>query len=365
MKQILFLAVYPENSAPSQRFRVEQFLDDWRELGFEVKIIPFYDEATYEILYLKGRLARKIWAITKAFVRRTITILTVPKKYDLVFVQRGITPIGPPFFEWFITKVINKPLVFDFDDAIWMDDNQASKIKKLVKSHWKVAKICRWASEVLVGNEFLAKYASQYNSNVKVIPTVIDTERRYKPLFRNEKEEHKRIVIGWTGSHSTMPYLEIVLPHLRALGEHYDFEFLVISNRAPAFIFENMRFLPWNSKSEITDLAQMDIGLMPLLSDEWAKGKCGFKAIQYMGLGIPAVVSAVGVNSKIVDHRVNGYLVEGDGQDWYRFLEELLISQKKREEMGEAARAKIEEYYSIKSQLGHYKGVFNSILEAS
>ena len=163
--------------------------------------------------------------------------------------------------------------------------------------------------------------------------------------------------IGWTGSFSTLKYIDIVLPVLRELQEQYDFTFVVIADKDPQLELKNYRFIPWSRKTEISDLLSFHIGLMPLYDDDISKGKCGFKAIQYMSLGIPAVVSPVGVNAEIVDDAMNGFLCSTN-KDWKRRLEELLTNPILRSNLGQAAREKIKRSYSVQATTKMFLDLF-------
>jgi glycosyltransferase involved in cell wall biosynthesis len=153
--------------------------------------------------------------------------------------------------------------------------------------------------KVSVGNSFLADYARKYNRNTVIIPTVVNTDTVHGRL---QDQSTSKPVIGWTGTFSTLKYLDIILPSLQRLQDKFDFVFIVIANKDPKLPLKNYRFIAWNKETESEDLLKLHIGLMPLYDDDLSRGKCGFKAIQYMALGIPAVVSPVGVNTAIVDN---------------------------------------------------------------
>ncbi|MFT5570704.1 MAG: glycosyltransferase involved in cell wall biosynthesis, partial [Cyclobacteriaceae bacterium] len=226
-----------------------------------------------------------------------------------------------------------------------------------LKSRWKIKKICQWSWKVSVGNEFLAQFARQYCDQVVIIPTVVDTKihSNHQPTAKGQRPiansqpptaNSQHLTIGWTGSHSTLFYLDSIVPVLQELETQCDFNFLVIANRDPQLPLKNYQFIKWNKDSEIIDLQKIDIGLMPLEDTEWAKGKCGFKLIQYGALGIPSVASPVGVNSTIVTHGINGYLADTP-KAWKDALIELLTNPSKRNEMGRKARKVVQEKYSI------------------
>jgi glycosyltransferase involved in cell wall biosynthesis len=196
---------------------------------------------------------------------------------------------------------------------------------------------------VTPGNEFLANYARNYNKNVTIIPTTIDTVNHHnlETDYNSEK-----IVIGWTGTHTTMRYLDFLVPIIKELEEKYDFEFLIISNEAPTYHLKSLRFIKWNHATEIQDLAKISIGVMPLEKDIWSEGKCGFKGLQYMALGIPALMSPVGVNMQILDDKKNGYLVTKP-EEWKDCLEMLLTNPDLRKQIGQAGKKTILERYSV------------------
>ena len=193
------------------------------------------------------------------------------------------------------------------------------------------------------GNEFLANYARNYNKNVTIIPTTIDTVNHHnlETDYNSEK-----IVIGWTGTHTTMRYLDFLVPIIKELEEKYEFDFLIISNEAPTYHLKSLRFIKWNHATEIQDLAKISIGVMPLEKDIWSEGKCGFKGLQYMALGIPALMSPVGVNMQILDDKKNGYLVTTP-EEWKDCLEMLLTNPDLRKQIGQAGKKTILERYSV------------------
>lgn len=277
--------------------------------------------------------------------------------YDFVFVQREASPLGPPVFEWIAAKVWRKKLIFDFDDAIWIPNNSSdSRLIAWLKAFWKVKYLCRWAYKVSAGNDYLADYARHHSNRVLIIPTVIDTEK----MFVASTLSHEGIpVVGWTGSHSTLKYLRLIESVLLQLEKEVDFSFLVIADKKPALSLKNWQFLAWNTTTEIADLQRMDIGVMPLTADSWSEGKCGFKLIQYLGLGIPAVASPVGVNKKIIAHGENGFLAESE-VEWKEALFALLTNSELRKKFGQHGRSVVEAQYSLSSQEKVFLSLFNN-----
>jgi glycosyltransferase involved in cell wall biosynthesis len=316
----------------------------------------FIDEPNWAILYKKGHYLAKTVGILKGFARR-LGVLFRLRKYDYVFIHREASPIGLPVFEWLIAKVFRKKVIFDFDDAIWLPNtSENNALIAGLKFHQKTGWICRWAHKISAGNDYLAGYARRFNANVIRNPTTIDTENLHNQ-FRIQQSIAEKPVIGWTGTHSTLKYLDEITPVIRKLELKYDFRFLVISNKKPDIHLDSLHFVQWNKETEVIDLLRMHIGIMPLAADKWSGGKCGFKALQYMALGIPALVSPVGVNTQIVTNSENGFICTTP-EDWERNLLTLLQSPELRIDMGVKARAKITKEYSVTANTPNFLQLF-------
>jgi len=353
--KVLLLLPYPLHTAPSQRFRIEAYFPLIEQARIEIKTQSFLNEKAWSILYKKGSLLLKSIAVLKGFVKRLWAVIFLVHKYDFVLVHRETSPLGPPIFEWIIARVWKKKLVFDFDDAIWIPAiSEQNKLALYLKCFWKTKWICKWSYRVAAGNQYLAGFAGEFNKNVIIIPTVVDTVKRYRSLV---DQDVSRPAIGWTGSHSTMKYLDPLIPVLQQLEKEKEFDFYVISNKRPEFELRSLKFINWKEATEIEDLSKINIGIMPLEADRWSEGKCGFKIIQYLALGIPAVASPVGVNAKIIDNNQNGYLCQNENE-WYKSISLLLDDRYLRKEMGREGREKIIREYSIQVNADLFLGLF-------
>jgi glycosyltransferase involved in cell wall biosynthesis len=353
-KKVFFLTPYPYDTAPGQRFRYEQYLNILRQNAIEYTLASFMDAGTWDILYKPGLLFKKAWGILAGFLGR-LFILPSIRKYDFVFIFREASPIGPPVFEWIIAKILRKKIIYDFDDAIWLSNtSDNNRIVARIKWHSKVSSICKWSYKVSCGNAYLADYARQYNKNVIVNPTTIDTLHYHN---RIKDQDTSSLTIGWTGTHSTIQYLDVIVPVLTKLEEKYDFTFIVISNSPPAFDLRSLKYVKWAKGTEIDDLMEFNVGIMPLTDDPWARGKCGFKALQYMSLGIPALVSPVGVNTAIVDDGVNG-MVCTDAEEWEQAIMSLILNNELKIKLGREARKKVENNYSVISNTQNFLNLF-------
>jgi glycosyltransferase involved in cell wall biosynthesis len=353
--KILFLVPYPLGRAPSQRFRVELYEPYLQEAGIPYTIVPFMDEHTWKILYQNGGTIQKAWGITKGYLKRLKTVLWDIHSYSHVFVHREAAPLGPPLFEWIVAKLWRRKMIYDFDDAIWIPNtSSANKLAGWLKAFGKVKRICKWAYKVCPGNQYLCNYAAQYNNNVVLLPTCVDMERGHNKV--KEHGDHK-VVVGWTGSHSTLPYLDPLMPVLEELQQELDFSFAVIADKKPELPLKDWTYIQWTAASEIDDLLKMDIGIMPLQNDAWSEGKCGFKLIQYLSAGIPALASPVGVNKTIIEEGTNGHLCDSP-EDWKKYLRTLITDTQLRSRLGRAGLEKMLREYSIRSQVDKFLHLF-------
>lgn len=360
-KRILFICPYPTGQAPSQRFRFEQYFQILKEADFKIDIAPFWSRKAWHNLYVKGNTFIKFLALVNGLFQRFVLSLQL-SKYDFIFIHREATPIGPPLFEWIASRIYKKKIVYDFDDAIWIPNtSKVNDFASKVKWHTKVSSICKWSYVVSCGNRFLCDFASSFNRHVVLNPTTIDTENLHKPDSDANILRSNKIIIGWTGTHSTLKYLDPIIEVIQSLEVKYPeaFSFMVIADKEPLFKVKSLLFVPWCKKTEVKDLKKFDIGIMPLEDDLWAKGKCGFKALQYMALEIPAVVSPVGVNNLIIDHEKNGFLAHSSA-DWYNHLCALIENSEKRKKIGKEGRKKIIQFYSVQSNKINFLSLFDS-----
>lgn len=340
------MALHRPDRSPSQRFRFEQFVPFLKENGWVCDYAYVLDEAGDKAFYTAGAYLKKSAIVVRGFIKR-LAHLQAARHYDVIFIQRETFLSGTTFFERQLAKMKAK-VVFDFDDAIWLlDVSEANKNLKWLKRPEKTAKIISVADLVLAGNSFLASYAMQFNQNVKTLPTVIDTER-YFPV--DQSRESERVVIGWTGSQTTNKHFALVAPALKRLQQRFDRQiaFSVISERPVHIDGLDLNFTPWQKEREVHNLNAIDIGIMPLPDDDWSRGKCGFKGIQYMSLAKPTVMSPVGVNVEIISHGENGFLA-GNMSDWELILAKLIVDKNLREKIGRAGRKTIEGKYSVEA----------------
>jgi len=360
VKKILFITAHRNNRAPNQRFRFEQYFAFLEQNGFQCTLAPLLINKQEDRKFYQGSFFQKLILSARLLVRRWRDVQRA-KKSDVVFIAREAFFLGTTFFENQLRKA-NTRVIFDFDDAIWIDViSSNNKLFSWLKDGRKTSKIITMADRVFAGNDYLANYAKQFNNSVAIIPTTIDTDV-YLPAYKTNKE---KVTIGWSGSVSTIEHFEYAIPALLELKKKYpnQIEIKVIGDASYKNEALGIQGLPWNAESEVTDLQTMDIGIMPLPNNEWTWGKCGLKGLQYMALEIPTVMSPVGVNKEIIQHGENGFLASITAE-WVSILSTLIENRVLRFTVGQEGRKTVVEKYSVHSQKNRYLEEFNSICSA-
>ncbi len=337
--RLFFLTKYSRLGA-SSRYRSYQYLPALESAGLDVNVSPLFDDDYLQHKYETGR-ASKI-SIFQAFFRRFWAVLTLPR-YSVVFIEYELLPYVPAFLErWLHWRSCR--MIVDYDDALFHQYDQHSNtwIRRLLGT--KIADVMQAADTVVVGNRYLADYAHRNGaSDVVEIPTVVDLGRYSVSTSNNSTSTFS---IGWIGSPSTAPYLRLIATALSQLCQDPSIRLHLIGLGSIDLPGINYTAIPWSEKTEVEELHRLDVGIMPLPDEPWARGKCGFKLIQYMACGLPVVASPVGVNTEIVTHGVNGYLAETT-DEWVSSIRQLQANPKLRHEMGAAGRKRVEEKYSL------------------
>jgi glycosyltransferase involved in cell wall biosynthesis len=347
MATVLFLTPSPIESA-SERYRIYQFVSHLEHAGFSCTIRPFATRALHRAIQTE-KLAPKLLLTPLCYMRRALHLSTI-SHYDAVVVHRGIFPFPWPALERMIIRR-NTKVIFDFDDAIHVghQDIGATKYPWIYKLKYGsgVNEMLRNSAHVVAGNRTLADHALKFNSQVSIIPTVVDLDQYAYSTPRHSTEV---ITIGWVGSRSTSPYLLEIESALRKLSEAHPgkLRFRLYGHPERKLNLPNFESLPFSLATEIADLRSLDIGIMPAPDNAWTRGKCAFKAIQYMALGIPTVVSPVGMATELVEHGVNGFSARTP-DEWFEVLNRLVTDVNLRGQFSEAGRKTIESQYSLQA----------------
>jgi L-malate glycosyltransferase len=358
-KKILVICPYPENVAPSQRLKFEQYFVHFREAGYLVDVSPFISEQFFSIIYKKGFFFEKLFHTIAGYVKRVKDLFRL-RHYDIVYVHLWSTPFGPPLFEWIIRK-LSKRIVYDIDDLVYLKNvkSKAHQIVTFVRGRRKPIYLMKSADYVITCTPYLDEFVRRYNQNTVDISSTVDTCERYQVAI-----DYFNAVptIGWSGSLSTSKYFYLLEDVLRELSRKYLFKILVIGDNAVRIDGLNIEAILWDEKTEVKNLQRIDIGLYPLPNEEWVFGKSGLKAIQYMALGIPTVATAIGANFRVIENGVSGFLVSSKEQ-WVYALSQLIENPQLRKSIGTAARKKVEENFSIHKNKFNYLKVLENVLK--
>ena len=348
--KVLALASYPVEAAAT-RFRLQQFVGPLAERDIALTIHPFLDSQTFENFYHQGSFPRTAAGILKSAFLRLADVMSA-RKADVILVQREAMMFGPPLIEWLTSRALKRPMVLDLDDATYVSYTSPTYggLGKALKWFSKTDDLIRWAAIVTCGNRSIAEYVSSRGVQARIIPTVVDTDV-FRPAMRAPGGP---VVLGWVGTHSTFPYLESIFPALQRLAGKHEFRLKVVGAgkdevSLPGVKVENA---PWEMQREVEDFQCIDVGLYPLdasMYAGWAAGKSGFKAIQYMSVGVPYVATPVGASAEIGAAGVT-HLVASTQDEWYGALETLIVDARRRREMGAAGRRHVVANYGLPAQ---------------
>lgn len=358
-KRILVLCPHPVNVAPGQRLKYEQYFDAWKNEGYEVEVSPFMTNRFWDIVYKPGNVLEKVvWTIF-GYLRRIKDLFRL-KNYDIVYVFLWGTPFGTPLYERWVRK-LSKHLIFDIDDMVFLGhSSHANRFFEPLKGKNKMIYLMKKADHVITCTPLLDQFTRKFNINTSDISSTVDTEGRYQVV--NPYTNDSKVVLGWSGSHSTSKYLYLLKDVLVDLAKEYDFKLLVMGDDSFHLNGVDVEARAWSEEIEMSTLEQFDIGLYPLPNEKWVYGKSGLKAIQYMALGVPTVATAIGANFRIIENDKNGYLVEsGNFNLWKDYLGKLISDASLRKRLGNEARKTIVEKYSVSANTKRYLKVFKSV----
>ncbi len=337
--KILMLTRYGRLGA-SSRMRTYQYLPWLEAAGIEVTVSPLFSDA-----YVAGlQHGQKSWREVAAAYLGRFRVLLNTQPFDLIWIEKEALPWLPA---WVESNLLSRriPYVLDYDDAVfhYYDLHHNPAVKALLGG--KHPALMRGAALVVAGNEYLANFATQSNAkHVEIVPTVIDLDHYPAPVHTPVADKSEPPCIGWIGQRATASFLTPYKRLFERLSSTGQARFAAIGIDTLSLGLP-MKAIPWTESTEAASLSSFDIGIMPLTDEPFERGKCGYKLIQYMACGLPVVASPVGVNRQIVEHGVNGFLAETQGQ-WEEALQTLLTDADLRQRMGQAGRRKVEQQYS-------------------
>lgn len=359
-KKILIICPYPQGVAAGQRLKYEQYFDHWKENAYDITVSSFMDKPMWDIVYTHGNYLKKLWGLLRGHMRRMRDIFSV-KEYDLVYVFLWVTPLGSTFFERVI-RLLSKRLIYDIEDNILIKrGSEINPLIKFLKGTSKAIYLIKAADHVITSSPFLNDQCLKINfrKECTFISSSVDTDRF---LPRNSYLNERKVTIGWTGTFSTKIYLDLLKNIFLELKKRCDFKLRVIGNFHYLLPGIELEVIQWTREKEIEDLQGIDIGVYPLLHDDWVLGKSGLKAIQYMAFGLPTVATNVGNTTKIIKNMENGLLV-GSEVEWVDALELLIKNSELRRKLGEAARKTVIQNYSTNVIKWQYLKILNKTVD--
>ena len=348
--RVLALTRYARMGA-SSRMRTYQYVPMLSALGIQVTVSPLLSDRYLECLYVQRRA--NWYEVLRNYLTRALWLLRA-RKFDLLWIEKELFPNLPAWFEQAL-HIMEIRYVVDYDDAIFHNyDLEPHSVKRFLAG--KIDTVMRESTMVICGNRYLAERARAAGAyRVEIIPTVIDLER----YGVKSPKSRECIVVGWIGSPSTVKYLQVVAPVLGVLTAEFSLQLRVVGAQF-SHAGLDVECRPWSDESEVDEIQDFDIGIMPLIDSPWERGKCGYKLIQYMACGIPVVASPVGANREIVGHGINGYLASSF-DEWACALRTLILSSETRQIMGAQGRANVEKAYCLQVTAPRMARLFHDI----
>jgi len=309
------LLLYQDRDLPSSRVRVLNLLP---------KLIQHGIDAT------AAEYPRKL--------RDKLRLLKELSGYDLVFLQKKM----PAMPEAYLLRSFSAKLIFDFDDAIYMKDDNARDSSSKTRLN-RFRNIVGKADLVVAGNPILADFAVKFNPRVEVLPSAVPVE---EVPVKERGHNNERLLIGWVGGGLNLHHLAMIAAPLQRLSREIDFELRVVSDREFRAAGVAVRNIPWSLERQEAEIAQFDIGIMPLPKNDWTAGKCSYKLLQYMAAAVPVVATDWGFNRSLIKNGETGYLAENP-DDFYSCIKLLSTNPESARKMGLRGRSLVEIDFSI------------------
>lgn len=316
MRKVLFIIQRGDEKLPSSRIRVLNLLPEVQKEGLYTKV-----------------------AIYPKSISEKVRLFTRLRQFDIIYLQKKLPA---PLESWNLTRIANK-FIFDFDDAIYCKDDTHQVLEDKSR-YFKFKYLVQRVDIVVAGNRILSSYAAQFNKNVITIPSSVET--RNIPTKNSERTPEDRFVIGWVGGKGNLHHLELLTPVFQRLSKEYKIQVNILSAAPIEIPSVEVKFIPWNLKTQEEEIACFDVGVMPLPNNKFTEGKCGYKVLQYMAASVPPVCSDVGINRDIVEDGTEGFVVSSVDM-FYGAIKTLIEDRALRENMGIKARNKVENRFSV------------------
>ena len=341
-KRVDFFAWRPISNATA-RCRGALYQKPLEGKGWCLRFLPPARDCIYQKLNtFKGPLKYpgKILLLLIVLFVRLVQVFSA-KNADVVIIQRELFSVGPPFLER-ILKIVNPRIVYDFDDVLNARPPYGGMSYLDSYKKDKFASITSLANHLLPSTEYLASKCSGSSLPITVLPTPVDIDKFNSVTRVRTDAVH---AVGWVGTGGNQCYLEAVVPALRKIQAQYDCPFVVVSEYDFCVQELNVINFRWTLTEEASIMQKFHIGIMPLDDSDYARGKAGYKILQYWAAGLPVVASPVGFNAVLVEHGRDGFLAETE-EEWVRYLTLLLQSPSLRAELGTAGHRKVKDNFS-------------------
>ncbi|MFH0944201.1 MAG: glycosyltransferase family 4 protein [Planctomycetota bacterium] len=342
-----------DRQGPSSRYRFYQYGEALAAEGFQMEMAPLFGKVWFRLIRIRNRpirIALKLPYVAWRFLIRLGSLLGAARA-DLVVVEHQLFPYLPGWLEVPLLSRL-RPWILEFDDAIYLTPFHRAKIAKLASR----------ADRVIVGNQFLARFAGESGGTVSVIPTAVDPAR-FVPAPRRNASPVTPLVVGWIGLPCNLNALKLIEAPLRRLHRQTPMVLRILSAGPPPDLDLPVETEEWSEEAEADWLREVQVGVMPLPDSDWSRGKCGLKILQFFAAGVPVVAAPSGVNGEIVRHGQNGFLAAND-REWFEALERLAREPELRRRLGQAGRETVEAEYSVNRWTGQIAELWRSTVGA-
>lgn len=353
MTKVLGLALYGPLAA-SNRYRLGQYIPGLASAGFNLHVCYLLGDDYLHARFSKSNLP--VMSMLKRVISRFREMLN-QGAYDVLMLQYELMPFMPALIE---STLIRKPYIYDLDDAFYLKHRGQGRPLRELLLGGKYDSLIGGAATITAGNRELVRYAKQFNPNTHLFPTVVD-DTRYLPT--TVRRGSSVFTVGWIGSPSTAPYLSELVAPLSTIGKEGPVRFVVVGGKAPQIPNVSVVQLDWSEDAELDLINSFDVGVMPLPNDDWSRGKCAFKLIQYMACAVPVVASPVGANLDVVTSQCG--LMASTPNEWadaFRILRDRPVI---RDEMGLAGRTRVTQQYSLQQNLPMLTKIISQVFEKS
>jgi len=302
--------------------------------------------------------ARKFFYYLEVFIKRLfrgLKVISIAGKFDVIFLQRATFAFGMER----LLRLINKNIIFDIDDSIYMPDTHEKGPLGLLKRYLKqkeVVSILRVSRCAIVENTHIKNFVGKYCNKTYMITGPIDTKRNYPRRYDGRVA---KTIIGWIGSPSTAIYLGLIHEALKEVSRKYDIKVKLIGIAGYDIEGVDVEAIGWGEDTEVKELHTVDIGVMPMPDNEWTRGKVGCKMLQYMANAIPAVVSYTPTNAEIIKDGVNGFLAASE-KEWVQKLSLLIEDRPLIERVGLEGRRMADANFSLEANWPKFLSVLKS-----